>query len=291
MPDIYITGETINNICDVSIYKRSYVDSYPIIKYYCKNILYIDENNDMNIITSSTTFFIKMDWINYFIDNIMPFIKKPFILVTHNSDYMSGEHNLVTHNSDYMSGTHNIILQNNLLIKWYGQNMNIITDKTECLPIGLENIMWNRTNFKTIDTCKSNKKTKLLYLNFNLSTNKNRGHIMNTLSHFKRNNNKKWDEYMKELSEYKFSISPEGTGIDCHRTWECLYLGVIPIVIKSNCMSYFKELPILFVDNYDCINEQYLLEQYTHFQNKQFNLEKVDINYWKKTIYHLSGLK
>ena len=44
---------------------------------------------------------------------------------------------------------------------------------------------------------------------------------------------------MSELSSYKFALSPEGNGIDCHRTWECLYLGVIPIVKKSVALSFF----------------------------------------------------
>ena len=82
---------------------------------------------------------------------------------------------------------------------------------------------------------------------------------------------------MQELSEYKFAISPQGNGVDCHRTWECLYLGVIPIITKSLCMSFFEELPILFVDNYDCITEEYLLEEYkivTH--QKIVDLESIE---------------
>jgi len=271
---MYISGETINNICDVSIYKRDYLNSYPGIKNYCRKIIYIGENNNIQeIINNSKTFFIKVDWIDYFIYVIMPLIKNPFILVTHNGDNMSGEHN--------------IILNNNLLVKWYGQNMNVITTKTECLPIGLENQIWNRTNFTIIDNFKSNTKSKLLYLNFNLNTNPNRNHIMNKLlsNNFKKNDNKNWNEYMQELSEYKFAISPQGNGVDCHRTWECLYLGVIPIITKSCCMSFFKELPILFVDNYDCITEEYLLKEYKIFQNKTFNLEKLDINYWKNKLF------
>ena len=59
---------------------------------------------------------------------------------------------------------------------------------------------------------------------------------------------------MEDLSKHKFCISPPGNGVDCHRTWECLYLGVIPIVEKSPHMSYFDDLPILFVDNYDNIS-------------------------------------
>ncbi len=30
--------------------------------------------------------------------------------------------------------------------------------------------------------------------------------------------------------QYSFWLSPRGNGIDCHRTWEALYLDVIPIV-------------------------------------------------------------
>ena len=29
--------------------------------------------------------------------------------------------------------------------------MTVISEKTECLPIGLENQMWKRTNFNIID--------------------------------------------------------------------------------------------------------------------------------------------
>jgi len=271
---MYISGETINNLCDVSIYEKDYLNSFPGIKKYCKKIIYIGEYNDNieEIINNSKIFFTKIDWIDYFIYVIMPLIKNPFILVTHNGDYMSGEHN--------------VILKNDLLIKWYGENMNVITDKTECLPIGLENQMWNRTNFEIIDKFKSNAKTKFLYLNFNLNTNPTRKDIMNKLlsNNFKKNDNKNWNEYMEELSEYKFAISPQGNGVDCHRTWECLYLGVIPIVTKSCCMSFFEELPILFVDNYDCINESYLLEEYAKIQNKQFILDKLNINYWKNKL-------
>jgi hypothetical protein len=269
---MYISGETINNICDISIYKREYLNSYPGIKNYCRKIIYIGEQINTEELSSSKSFFIKVDWIDYFIYVIMPFIKNPFILVTHNGDNMSGKHD--------------VILNNNLLIKWYGQNMNVITNKTECLPIGLENQIWNRTNFKIIDSLKSISKSKLLYLNFSLNTNPTRKDIMNKLSkQFKQNNSKNWNEYMQELSEHKFAISPIGNGVDCHRTWECLYVGVIPIVTKSCCMSFFKELPILFVDDYDCIHEEYLIEEYKKFQNKKFNLEKLDINYWKNKFH------
>jgi len=43
-------------------------------------------------------------------------------------------------------------------------------------------------------------------------------------------------------------------------------------------------LPILFVDNYECITEDYLNEMYEIFSKKKFNMDKLDVFYWKKII-------
>ena len=48
------------------------------------------------------------------------------------------------------AGKHKKILNHPLLIKWYGQNMNIISNKSEGIPIGLENKYWKRTNIEVI---------------------------------------------------------------------------------------------------------------------------------------------
>ena len=49
-------------------------------------------------------------------------------------------------------------------------------------------------------------------------------------------------------------------------------------------MSYFKDLPILFVDNYNEISIEYLNHIYKDFKNKTFNMDKLSISYWKKEI-------
>ena len=93
---------------------------------------------------------------------------------------------------------------------------------------------------------------------------------------FLRNSQLNFENYLEDLSHHKFAVSPEGNGIDCHRTWECLYLGVIPIVKESKAMSFFKDLPILFVDNYDDITPEFLEKEYEEkFKNKNFDLKKI----------------
>jgi len=278
---MYITGETINNICPISIYERSYLNRFSNIKNYVKDVIYVNENNDNleDIIhNQANIFFTKMDWIYYFINVILPLIKKPFILITHNSDYLSGNYSQ--------------ILDHPLLLKWYGQNMGVINNKTEGIPIGLENQMWNRTDFDIIEKNKINTKNNLLYLNFSEKTNKNRKKIMELFLNkgFKKNNSLSWNDYMKELSTYKFAISPNGNGIDCHRTWECLYLGVIPIVENSVPMSFFNELPILFVNNYEEITEEYLNLVYEKFCNSSFNFSKLTIQYYEQSVIKLTSI-
>ena len=49
-------------------------------------------------------------------------------------------------------------------------------------------------------------------------------------------------------------------------------------------MNSYKELPILFVENYDIISIEYLNKKYDEFQNKTFDLEKLNLKYWKNKI-------
>jgi hypothetical protein len=57
-------------------------------------------------------------------------------------------------------------------------------------------------------------------------------------------------KYRQLLNSYGFVASPPGNGIDCHRTWEALYLGVVPILKKSIFYSFFPDLPAIFVDDW-----------------------------------------
>ena len=81
------------------------------------------------------------------------------------------------------------------------------------------------------------------------------------------------------MKNYKFIISPHGNGLDCHRTYESILLGCVPIVRSSTLDSLYKDLPIIIVEDWTDVNEE-LLENYKY--NK--NLEKVKLNYWVDLI-------
>ena len=97
--------------------------------------------------------------------------------------------------------------------------------------------------------------------------------------------NKTWSEIIK----YHFVVSPHGNGLDCHRTWETLMLGSIPIVKTSSIDYLFKDLPVLILKEWSDINEELLENTIQEFSKKKFNMEKLTLNYWKiiyvKKIY------
>jgi len=57
-------------------------------------------------------------------------------------------------------------------------------------------------------------------------------------------------EIWRQYAEYPFVVSTVGNGLDCHRTWELLYLGCIVITRSSSLDPLFKELPIVIVEHW-----------------------------------------
>ncbi len=66
-------------------------------------------------------------------------------------------------------------------------------------------------------------------------------------------------ELWREKTRYAFVVSPHGHGLDCHRTWESLALGNIPIVKRSSLDPLYEGLPAVIVDDWREITADALL--------------------------------
>ena len=90
------------------------------------------------------------------------------------------------------------------------------------------------------------------------------------------------------MAASKFAICPRGKGIDTFRLWDCLYVGTIPIVVKEAVFhESIKNLPILFLDNYDDyanLTEDFLNETYQKFLEQQFDYRKLLLSFWLNQI-------
>ena len=91
-------------------------------------------------------------------------------------------------------------------------------------------------------------------------------------------------KFLQDIKSSKFVFCPRGNGVDTHRLWESLYMGSIPIVIYEETHHLFTDLPILFIKDWDEINEDFLNEKYEEIINKEWNLDKLKMRYWTDFI-------
>lgn len=172
-----------------------------------------------------------------------------------------------------------------------GQNVNMISDKILAIPIGMpsyshDKIIGNLD--KIIEKNKQKKNIKnLCYLGFRDTTYFERCQVREFFV------NKIWvtstvydrtdyghSNYIDNIYNHKFVLCPRGNGIDTHRIWESLYLRTIPIVKRCVAMKYFEQLPILWIDNWNEINAEYLEEKYLEIMNTDYNFEILTLSYY-----------
>ncbi len=82
-------------------------------------------------------------------------------------------------------------------------------------------------------------------------------------------------------SRFAFVASPLGTGWDCHRTWEALVLGCIPIVSRSPMARLFEGLPVIVVSDWREVNREFLAERLGTFQQQRFDFQSLFLRSWK----------
>jgi len=263
--------------------KRS--SSYPFIagdtfRAFCDFI--IDETQipfDPNLVKNGNTIFLKHNktFLDLFFKNIHPFIKNKYILITHNG--------LCRNLSPYIK-----YLNDKNIVAWLGKNVYLSHPKAQCIPVGIANNHWSHGNTSILRSIIENplQKDKLCYINFDLGPkhhyrNKIRRNVLKVFANKKfcyKSKRKNFKEYIQDLSRSKFVVSPEGEGIDCHRTWESILVGSIPIISTSQLDPMFENLPVLITKKWENITKEFLLKKYKEMSSKKYNLEKLYANFW-----------
>lgn len=92
--------------------------------------------------------------------------------------------------------------------------------------------------------------------------------------------------YLKDLRLSNLVLCPEGNGIDTHRLWETLYMGGVPIVIRSPYMSsLIQDLPVIQLSKWsDLLDEESIAKEWEEISNQNWNLEKLNLSYWVNLI-------
>jgi hypothetical protein len=141
-------------------------------------------------------------------------------------------------------------------VNWLG-DPEVITP----IPIGLENRNYFQNgipkDFALAQKCRRNQmRANSILANFSLATNfPERGAALAYALDSKfevitsRYSNQR--EYLNVLGNTKYVLSPPGNGPDCHRTWEAMYMGAIPIVKRKFWpFSHLTDLPVIVIEDW-----------------------------------------
>lgn len=259
----YITGDGFRNFAN-----HIYDDANPVINTHG--------------IKEGDVVFVGNSRIRKFFSEIHPLINNRYILISHNGDEkIDGEV------AKYIDGK---------IIKWYG--INVVTEHPNVvpLPLGIENLHYYVNGIPSIFNSVRRKvvqKNNSVFYAFTVETNP--GKRGPALEYLKNNvyaeTLVKWlnfKHYLALLSTYKFTASPEGSSVEGHRTWDALYVGVVPIVTRSATTSYFEKIgiPMWVIDEWDeldAFNDAKLSEQYNLLM-QNFDESKLFIDYWLNKI-------
>jgi hypothetical protein len=171
--------------------------------------------------------------------------------------------------------------------------------KVSPIPYGIQrklNMNDNRSEILlSFMNSQDNTIENLLYVNHSVNTNsKERGGINELFFNksWAKVQNQRVDYYtfLSELQKSKFMICPEGNAVDCHRNWEVLYMKRVPVMKKNVYLEYLLgDYPVLFVNDYAEITEEYLLSNEHLFdQMQKINLDSLDVqNFYDKIVNDL----
>lgn len=196
---------------------------------------------------------------------------------------------VITHNAD----TNFELTPPDNVIRWYSQNVNIVHEKVFSVPIGIENDLWLKDKKKIMERKLHEKKNykSMVYCNHNVKTNPKERTKPYELLKDKEwatvhvgSNGQGFDNYIHNVYNHPFCIAPAGNGMDTHRIWECLYMNTIPIVIKNINNSFYADLPILFLEDWDELSEKFLFNSFMEMSRAKWNINKLDFEYWRNEI-------
>ncbi len=237
------------------------------------------------------------DSVSLFVNEVLEKIRHPFVLVTGDSDLaVSGStiQNIET------------ILKKSYLRKWFAQNLDYKHPKIEPMPIGLDfhsawqnprhysgqHILPAHQEGELRSFCRTAKKfierNPLVVCDWiGHSTYGDREEARRGIpenARFVPTRRLPRHELWQVYAKHAFVASPSGVGMDCHRTWEAIALGCVPIVKRSPLTLLFEGMPVLVVESWEQLTAEYLQQQQQKFAAQKFDYSKIFLTYWRDRI-------
>lgn len=270
---------------------ESHPGHFPLISHItfrniCNHI--IDQSTkffDPDLVKKGDLIYLNGWYLDWFSEHVHFQIKEPYILIT--ADVGSW----------FPPKRFSHLLYDKKLAAWFCRNMLFHSHpKLFQIPMGQDPIFFDHSSedlFYIFElTQKTTHKKHLLYLNH---YPRNQGGRKELYEQFQKKDfcfshpfkDGKYSStpvrtYYEDLFKSSYVLSPIGLETDCVRTWEAISLGCIPIVEHSFLDSLYADLPILIIDDWKEITEDFLREKESLLKAK--SKEQAYFPYWEKKI-------
>jgi hypothetical protein len=242
-------------------------------------------------IQSNQTVYLCTEAIPAFFTNYFPNLQVSIVIVSGDSD--------LSFPDDVLSNWQEII-QDSRILHWYAQNCTVQHPKVSHLPIGLdyhtlstlENHHWGpmktpieqEKELIRYAQIQSDRKKREIRAYGNFLQNITRGNRKEAFTETPRSSVLyEYSLVTRSITWWKhascvFTLSPHGNGLDCHRTWETLALGGIPVV-KTSCLDpLYEGLPVLVLQSWKDFTEEIQVKALERFERTSY--EKLSLVYW-----------
>lgn len=243
-----------------------------------------------------------------FVERYLDHIDFPFVLVTSHGDSDMPLGALT-------NGEISQLINNRFLVRWYTQNCVVSHPKITSLAIGLDyhtltnahptkghtwgerdspigqetTLLGLRSQMKPLE-----KRKLQCYSTCHMFIGKGHGQdrvdamhqVPSSLLYLEKKRVPRETSWINQM-QFAFVLSPHGNGLDCHRTWEAIALGCIPVVKTSPLDCLFADLPVLIVKSWTDVTDDLLRDTVERFKDniKPDELpEKLKLEYWTSRI-------
>jgi len=287
----FVSSRGIAKSCDV--YPKNIKSDCPV--FHSEEYTEIKEGNSVYVVT---------DCLKQFTEDILPSLEEQNItikLVTGCSVQGVPTEISERHNINY---TNKICFSPSIII-WFTQNYDLDYESNFIIPIPLgldyhtlsqKNHAWGKkmnavdqeTTYQTKISSFDNRKDETFsFFNFTMCTERTEDRhvaqkvlLQKDFNTFMRQKMKR-EKTMELCSKYKFIISPHGNGLDCHRTYEAMCIGSIPVVKSSSLDLLYKDMPVIILRQWEDIDINDLIEK--SISTYLFG-EKLELSYWVNLI-------
>lgn len=169
------------------------------------------------------------------------------------------------------------------IVRLFITNTDVHDSRVVKMPYGMHHdkrdMMWDLMQERD-----SIQKKNRLYVNFSMYTME-RANIASFYQHRSDDfllyeQGLSWEDYAKRIRESRFTLCPEGNGIDSYRMMETYYLGSIPVVMQTKATD-LMEIPKIHVPSYIGLKS----ESFAKIGDYNFvDTDWCKLSYWEQRI-------